>query len=255
MTWPIRFAFALSRPSWPRERRRQPVHAPLAPDPGHLECLGLRRHLAGWYRGAGPPQLHVDVREADQHRIVRRADEGRAVLVGDVGEEPAERERGGDVDARGRLVGDDHRRPRGERPRDGDALALAGGEQVGEAVGVLGEPDGDEGVDRALVRVDPVDAADREPQLDVLARGEEAREPGRLADERDRVAAEAGPGIAIERRTSTGRRSAPRPHPAGRARETSESSVDLPEPDGPVTTESRPGANVAVRSSSAMSCP
>ena len=122
------------------------------------------------------PQLHLVVGEADQHRIVRRADERRPVLVRDVGEEAAERERGRDVDARGRLVGEDHRRPRGERPRDRDALALPGGEDVDEPVGVLAEADGDERVDRALVRLEPLDAADRETELDVLARGEEAGE-------------------------------------------------------------------------------
>ena len=126
--------------------------------------------------GRRPAQLHVVVGEADQDRIVRRADERRPVLVRDVGEEAAERERRGDVDPGGRLVGDDHRRPRGEGPCHGDALALAGGEEVGEPVGVLGEPDGDERVDRPLVRVDPLDAANREPELDVLARGEEAGE-------------------------------------------------------------------------------
>ena len=109
--------------------------------------------------GAGA-QLHVVVGEADQERVVGRADERRAVLVRDVGEEAAERERRGDVDPGGRLVGDDHRRPRGERTGDGDALALARGEQVGEPVGVLGEPDGDERVDRPLVRIEPLDAAD-----------------------------------------------------------------------------------------------
>ena len=134
---------------------------------------------------------------------------------------------------------------RGERAGDGDALALAGREQIGEPVGMLREPDGDEGVDRALVRVDPLDAADREPELDVLAGGEEAGEPRRLADERDRVAAEARPGIAIERR----HRPAADQHlalvrnvePARRARAASTCRSRT----GPVTTDSRPGANVA----------
>ena len=92
------------------------------------------------------------------------------MLVRDVREEAAEGERGRHVDARGRLVGEDHRRPGGERPGDGDALALPGGEQVDEPVGVLAEADGDEGVDRPLVRLDALDAADREAELDVLAR-------------------------------------------------------------------------------------
>ena len=127
------------------------------------------------------------------------ADEGRPVLVRDVGEEPAERERRGDVDAGGRLVGDDHRRPRRERPRHGHALALTGGEQVDLPVGELPEADRDERVDRALVRVEPLDAADRQPELDVLARGQEPGEARRLADERDGVAAEAGAGVAVER--------------------------------------------------------
>ena len=39
-----------------------------------------------------------------------------------------------DVERRQRLVGDDQRRLRGERPRDGDALALAAGEFVRIAV-------------------------------------------------------------------------------------------------------------------------
>ena len=48
---------------------------------------------------------------------------------------------------------------------------------------------------RALVRLEPFDPANRKTELDVLARREEAREPRRLTDERDRVAPEAGAGV------------------------------------------------------------
>ena len=132
---------------------------------------------------------------------MRRADERRPVLVRDVREEAAERERGRDVDTRGRLVGEDHRRAGRERPRDGDALALPGREDVGGPVGVLAEADGDERVDRPLVRLErPRRRGSRGRARRSRAPVRKPVEPGRLADERDRVAAEAGAGIAVERR-------------------------------------------------------
>ena len=122
------------------------------------------------------------------------------MLVRDVGEQAAEGERRRHVDARGGLVGDDHRRPGREGPRNGDALTLTRGQELREPVGVFTEADRDERIDRPLVGVDPLDPPDREPQLHVLARREESREPGRLADERDRVAPEAGASLPVERR-------------------------------------------------------
>src|SRR5436190_12382902 len=106
-------------------------------------------------RTGGEP--NVLVREPDEDGIVGRAEERRPVLVRDVAEEATESERRRKVDPRGRLVRDDHRRACRESARDSDALALAGGEQVGEAVGVVGQADGDEGVDGPLVRLDTLD--------------------------------------------------------------------------------------------------
>ena len=96
----------------------------------------------------------------------------------------------------------------------------------------------------ALVRLDAVDAADREPELDVLARAEEAGEARRLADERDPCRGGSGPARRgrAPRATTPSITTAPA---SGTSRPASErESVDLPEPDGPVTTASRPGANV-----------
>ena len=94
-------------------------------------------------------------------------------------------------------------------------------------------------------------APDRQRELHVLQRAEERHEAGRLRTERD-VAA---PGTARAPRDPAprGPSRASRTRPAvGRSRPaTRRSSVDFPEPDGPVTMCSPPVANVASRSRTA----
>src|ERR671936_2721297 len=143
------------------------------------------------------PQLLV--RLLDHDGVVRRADDRRPALAREPGEERPDRERVRLVEARRRLVGEEKRRPHGERARDRDAAALAGREARDELLGALVEGERVERLERAQPRVDGVDAADREPELDVLARGEERRQTGLLADVADRAAAERGAGGAPER--------------------------------------------------------
>ena len=65
---------------------------------------------------------------------MRGADDGRAA-AGHVAEEAADRDRGLAVEACRRLVGEQERRPRRERPGDGDALPLPAREPAEATVG------------------------------------------------------------------------------------------------------------------------
>jgi hypothetical protein len=79
---------------------------------------------------------------ADDVEVVRDEDVGEAEVALEVLEQVQDLRLHGDVERRDRLVADDQLRVDGERARDADALALAAGELVREAVVVLGiEPD------------------------------------------------------------------------------------------------------------------
>src|SRR5206468_1692762 len=118
----------------------------------------------------------------------------------ELGEEPPESGRRRRVEARGRLVGEEQNRAGGERARHRDARPLAGGETVERSVGMLGEPDDRERLERARACLVRRDATDAEPDLDVLARAEKAREERRLSDDRDALAPKRRPLLAVELR-------------------------------------------------------
>ena len=95
--------------------------------------------------------------------------------------------RGDRVELAGRLVGEQHRRPVGQRDRDRDALLLAARQLVGPAVGVTrSDISSSISVNRAW-RSPPADAVEDHRQLDVLAHVEVWQQVARrlLADEAD----------------------------------------------------------------------
>ena len=102
------------------------------------------------------------------------------------------------VEVAGRLVGEEHGRPRDERPCDRDALLLAAGE-LGRAVrATVGEADardhlGHPGLVRLLAR-------DRERQEDVLLRRQHREQIEELEDEADVPAAQLRQLVSFERR-------------------------------------------------------
>ena len=167
-------------------------------------------------RASSQPQLAVG--ETDEERIVRGADDRRAGVVCERGEERADLERRGCVESRGRLVGDDDGRPRREDPRERDPLALSGREEVDAALGVRGEADRRESIGRPLARVVGLDPAKREAELDVLARREEPGEARRLPDDGDAVAPERLLAPRGRARTRPSRRGGSRPRREGRGR-------------------------------------
>ena len=118
---------------------------------------------------------------------------------------------------------------------------------------MVGEPDDGERVHRPLARLEPVDVSERERELDVLARREQPRGPA-LADDADALAAERRAPVAVE----VGEPDAvddTSPSSGVSSPASSASSVDLPEPDGPVTTVSVPGGKTPSNRSSAASWP
>ncbi len=102
------------------------------------------------------------------------------------------------VEPRRRLVREQHRRPRGERARDRDALPLPHRQPRDPLPGELAEADGRERALGAGRRLLARDAAQRERELDRLPRGEERDEVGALRDEPDLRAAKERPLRRVE---------------------------------------------------------
>ncbi len=91
------------------------------------------------------------------------------------------------VEAAGRLVGEDERRVVGERPGDGDALALTARELLGALVEVAGEAEALEqflGTGAHRPARQAAEPAHRD--LDVVADGELGQQEVELEDEADR---------------------------------------------------------------------
>ena len=139
---------------------------------------------------------------------------------------------GGRVELAGRLVGEEHGGPVGERASDGDALHLTAGELRGAVPGAVGQPH----VGEQLARPRPPLAA-RTPasaigQLDVLARRQDGQQMKALKDE-------AEPGQPKPRQVAVGEGVEPRtedldtPADGVSMPPSSWSRVDLPLPEGP----------------------
>ena len=144
---------------------------------------GRRRHAAA------QPQHGVGL--LDYRRVVGRAYDRAARLVGEAGEQLADGAGVCLVEPGGRLVGEHDRRPRGHRPRDRDSLALSGREAIGAVVEPISEPDLVESPRRP--RAGSVGrTANEQGELDVLLRGQVGDEPRLLGDEGDVLAAHPG---------------------------------------------------------------
>ena len=159
----------------------------------------------------------------------------------DVAQQREDLAAGRGVEVAGRLVGEHHARPRDERAGDGHALLLAAG-QLGRAV-----PSRSPRPTLLDQLVEPLGSGllpgELERQHDVLLRREHREQVEELEDEADVVApqlrelgvVEAGDVDAGDRDLTLVGRSRP-------ARMCI--SVDLPEPDGPMTAVSRPRGDV-----------
>ena len=90
-----------------------------------------------------PAVLEVDdaVGDVEDAVVVRDQQDGDALLLGEVVHQVDDVAAGLLVERRGRLVGEDDARPRGERARDRDALLLAARELAREVVEPLAEAD------------------------------------------------------------------------------------------------------------------
>ena len=111
-------------------------------------------------------------------------------LVDGAAQEGEDLATGAAVEVAGRLVGEDHRRPSGERAGDGDALLLAARQFARAVVQAVAEPDGvDDGTQPRPVRLA---AGEVHRQRDVLDRRERGQEVERLEHESDPFAAQLG---------------------------------------------------------------
>ena len=146
------------------------------------------------------------------------------------------------VERAGRLVGEDHARPVDQRAGDRHALALPARELVGQLVGVLGQPQARQQLGAALVAA--ARAAQRELQRDVLDRREERQEVVRLEDEPDLVGGGCAPARARAGSRSPGRRSRRCPADGLSRPPIRPSSVDFPQPLGPVTARLAAGLHL-----------
>ena len=150
------------------------------------------------------------------------------------------------VERRERLVEEEHLRVHRQRPGQADALLHAAGELVGVGVLVAGEPDQ---LDRppgpaSCARPLPI-AADLQPVGDVVQDPAVRQQPEVLEDH-----GELGGGAARAARLSLGLadvlavEAATSPAVGSISRVRQRTSVDLPEPDRPMTTKTSPGAHV-----------
>ena len=97
------------------------------------------------------------------------------------------------------LIGEDQRGPRHNRARDGDALLLAAGQEVGTALGVALEADPTQGLVRELAPLARVHALKHERVLDILDGRQHRDQVVGLEHETEEAQAEIGDRIRAER--------------------------------------------------------
>ncbi|MBA2297469.1 MAG: ATP-binding cassette domain-containing protein [Actinobacteria bacterium] len=130
--------------------------------------------------------------------LVRDHDRRLAVLVDGVAHQREDLAAGGRVEVARRLVGEEHRRTRDERARDGDALLLAARELGWAMAPAIGEPGRVEQLLEPLA-LDP-GTGDREREGDVLLGGEHRQEVEELEDETDVPPAKPGQLVVLQGR-------------------------------------------------------
>ena len=133
---------------------------------------------------------------AGRDRVVGHHHDGLPELVDGAAQQREHLGAGAGVEVAGGLVGEDDRRPAGQRPGHRDPLLLTAGELVGPVVEPVAEADrlDDRGVP---LRVGPP-AGDRQRQQDVLLGGQRRHQVERLEDEADLVAAQPGQLLVLE---------------------------------------------------------
>src|SRR5215211_3947253 len=154
----------------------------LIPSTSSAYCHRLRR------------KREAAVRLLDHDGVVRGADDRGAALASKRREQRREAECIRLVEAGGGLVDKQHGWPDRERAGDRDTHLLAGREPRDALAGALGETH----CGKRLARIGN-EAADLEPELDVLSRAQERDEPALLRDERDLPPSQLGTAGTVER--------------------------------------------------------
>ena len=155
------------------------------------------------------------------------------------------------VEVAGRLVGQDERRLRDERPGDRDPLLLAAGQLGRLVVEPVAQP---EPLERGLRPGGPLAARDalvQQRRRDVVERRRPRQQVVRLEDEPDRPAAEPRPARRRRARRPACRRAGSARPSGGRGSPGCSSSCVLPEPDGPTIATNSPGMTSRLTSSRA----
>ena len=148
------------------------------------------------------------------------------------------------VERRGRLVEQQHLRLHGERPGDADALLLAAGELAGIFVDLVLEPDARQQLARPLVRVGPGQAAHpHRRQRDVAQHGHVRKEVEALEHHAD-LGADRGAGRRLRRPSMPSTTMVPPSCSSSWLMQ--RISVDLPEPEGPMTQTISPSLDLEV---------
>nr|WP_255515049.1 hypothetical protein [Quadrisphaera sp. INWT6] len=120
--------------------------------------------------------------------LVGDEQDGELEVVAELLEQPDDARGGLRVEARGRLVGQQHARAQREGAGDADALALAAGQLVRVAVGLVGQADPLEQLDHARPALSGHHAEVPERQLDVLRGGPAGQQAVGLEDGADAAA-------------------------------------------------------------------
>ena len=196
---------------------------------------------------AEPQRLRQVVRDED-HRLARLVLEPDHLVLHVAADERVERAE--------RLVVEHHLRVDGERAREADALLHAAGELVGELVRAVLEADELQHLLGALVPLRLGDALDLEAEGDVVDHAPVREQAEVLEDHRRRVAPQLRAAPPPTPRARPGRRSRSRPRSARSSRMSVRTSVDLPEPDRPMTTKISPGhtSKETSRTAATQSC-
>ncbi len=219
----------------PRNARSPPLPSPQA---GRLRW-GLLALLHN------PPVLQMELPGAavGEGGVVGDQHEAGAVALM-LGEEAVDDEAAGRaVKIAGRLVGEDQGRAGGEGAGDRDALLLAARQFARVVAGAVAEPDPAErrrGLGEGVAA-----AVELERDRDVLERGHRRQQVEALEDYADPGAAQAGETVFVE----GGEVLAGQRDPAGALGCSRPAitiiSVDLPEPDGPISATVSPAASVS----------
>ena len=250
--------------------RRRPAHADAAAPAtiGRAQCPArsapgtphaMRASVSTRNRNAAidaAPQHAVDevqraIGARRELRVVRDDDERRADGAIELEHQVEHLARGLAVEVAGRLVGEHAARPRHQRARERDALALAAGQLARQVLAGGAPRPTRSSIARACARAASAGvAADRERHRDVLERGELRQQVVELVDEAERAVAHAAAlGFATATRTA-GPRRATSPAVGASSPPSRCSSVLLPEPgradDRDALADARPSRSTPI---------